>query len=421
MENTHPLTRRELLRRATAGAAAVAVPYVLTSDALGAEGKLPASERITLGVIGTGGRAGGFLGKEPILAICDVDAQRREKAKARVRTKGCTATGDFREILARPDIDAVVITAPDHWHCQISAMAARAGKDVYCEKPLTSHISEGRALAEVIDRYGTVFQTGSQQRSDGKFRLACELVRNGRIGELKTITVGIPGGVSVPPEPPEPIPEGFDYEMWLGPAPWAPYTKSRCFYNFRFQLDYAAGKLSDWGAHHLDIAQWGVGAERSGPVQFEGVGEFPTEGIYDAAVNFRFTATYANGVRMTCTNKFRNGILFEGTEGEVFVTRGRIETKPAHLRSTTIGPEEIHLYRSSGHWRNFLECIRSRKETVAPVEIAHRSVSICHLANVAMLLRRKVTWDPRKEEFPGDDVANRMRMIRRARREPWRI
>ncbi len=421
MDQRDGLTRRQLLRRAAAGTAAVATPYILTSGALGGEDQLPASERITLGVIGTGGRAGAFLGKEPILAICDVDAERRKKAKARVRTDGCAVCSDFREILAREDIDAVVITAPDHWHCQMSAMAAKAGKDVYCEKPLTSYISEGRALAEVVRRYGTVFQTGSQQRSDGKFRLACELVRNGRIGEVKTITVGIPGGKSVPDEPPEPIPEGFDYDMWLGPAPWAPYTKSRCFYNFRFQLDYAAGKLSDWGAHHLDIAQWGIGAERSGPVELEGVGEFPTEGIFDAAVNYRFTATYPDGVKLTCTNNFKNGILFEGTEGEVFVTRGRLETKPESLRSTVIGPGEVHLYHSSGHWSNFIECVRSREETVAPVEIAHRSVSICHLANVAMLLRRKVKWDPQREEFPGDDAANRMRMINRARREPWRI
>jgi predicted dehydrogenase len=303
----------------------------------------------------------------------------------------------------------------------MSAMAARAGKDVYCEKPLTCHISEGRALSDLIARQGAVFQTGSQQRSGGQFRLACELVRNGYIGEVKKVTVGIKPGKETTSKPPEEIPEGFDYDLWLGPAPWAPYYKERCFYNFRFQLDYAAGKLSDWGAHHLDIAQWGLGTDRSGPVEIEGVGVFPTEGIFDTALTFNFTCTYANGVKLHCSDKFPLGIRFDGSEGTVFVNRSGLRTTPSSLRTVRLKPNEVHLYHSSNHWGNFIDCIRTRKETAAPVEIAHRTVSICHLANVAMLLRRKVRWDPATETFPNDPDANNMPMVNRARREPWRI
>jgi predicted dehydrogenase len=421
MKKRNAMTRRELLRRAAAGAAAVAAPYVLTSHALGAPGTPPASDRVTLAVIGTGGRAGAFLSQSPILAVCDVDGARVQAAKQRVGgdDPGVKAYSDFREVLARGDIDAVVITAPDHWHCQMSAMAAKAGKDVYCEKPLSSYIAESRVLAGVLARSGTVFQTGSQQRSSGEFRLACELVRNGYIGELKKVTVGILSGKAIGPEAPEPVPAGFDYDLWLGPAPWAPYTKSRCHYNFRFQLDYAAGKLSDWGAHHLDIAQWGLGCDRSGPVEIEGQGAFPAEGIFDAATTFNFTCTYANGLKLYCSDKFPLGIRFDGREGSVFVTRGELVTQPASLRTVKLKPGEVHLYNSRNHWTNFIDCVRSRNETAAPVEVAHRTVSICHLANVAMLLGRRVRWDPAGEQFPGDDEANRMPMVNRARREPW--
>jgi predicted dehydrogenase len=419
------MTRRELLRRTAAGmAAGVAAPYVLTSSALGGAGKLPASERVMLGVIGTGGRASAFLGNQNILAVCDVDAETRDNALVQVLVKNPSAKSynDFREVLARPDIDAVVIVTPDHWHCQISAMAALAGKDVYCEKPLSAYVAEGRALADLIKRRSTIFQTGSQQRSDGLFRHACELVRNGRIGKLKSVSVGLLPGQPSPPLVPQVVPPGLDYDLWLGAAPWVPYMKDRCKYNFRFQLDYAAGKISDWGAHHLDIAQWAMGTDRSGPVEIEGTGEFPTGGLFDTAIHFDVTFTYANGLKLRARDEDRDfplGIRFDGEDGWVFVTRGKIETDPPGLRTARFRPDEVHLYRSENHWTNFLNCVRSRQEPIAPVEVSHRTVTMCHLANVAMLLKRKVKWDPAAETFPGDEEANRMPMIRRARRQPW--
>ncbi len=433
MTESRKLTRRAFFRKAALGsAAAVAAPYVLTGSALGAPGVEPASDRVTLAIIGTGGRGGNFYRYGPILAVCDVDRTRRQKAIERIG--GLTgATGikdynDFREVLARPDIDAVVITAPDHWHCQMSAMAAMAGKDVYCEKPLSAYIRESRNLSDLIAREGTVFQTGSQQRSDEKFRFACELVRNGYIGEVTKVTVGIkPGAKGPAPSKPDPIPDGFDYDMWLGPAPWAPYYQKRCAYNFRFNFDYAAGKISDWGAHHLDIAQWGLGMERSGPIEVKGKGTFPTEGIFNCATDFTFECKYParplypKGLTLHCSDKYRLGVLWEGTKGSVFVTRGGIETTPDSLRTVKLKANDIHLYNSKHHWQNFIDCVKSRRETVAPPEIAHRSVSICHIANVAMLLGRPVKWDPEAEQFPGDEQANRMSMVDRARREPWQL
>lgn len=426
-------TRRSFLRGAAIGAtAAAAAPYFLTSSALGAPGVPAASDRVTLAIIGTGGRGGNFYRYSPILAVCDVDKERRLGAAKRIEgitgMAGIRDYNDFREVLTRTDIDAVVIAAPDHWHCQMSALAAAAGKDVYCEKPVSAYVKEGRALCDAIRRHNAIFQTGSQQRSDELFRHACELVINGYIGQIKKITVGIKRGASGPtPTAPDPIPEGFDYDLWLGPAPWAPYYKERCKYNFRFNFDYAAGKISDWGAHHLDIAQWSIGMDRSGPSEIKGVGVFPTEGIFNCATNFTFECKYPaaplypDGLTLYCSDEYRLGIEWEGTEGRVFVTRGGIETTPGHLRTQVLRPGEKRLYESRNHWDNFIECVRTRQEPVAPPEVAHRTVSICHLANIAMLLGRPVKWDPKTETFGSDEQANRMPMLDRSRREPWRL
>jgi len=432
MANSGRLTRRGFIRKAAMTAtAAVAAPYMLTSRALGAPGVPPASERVTLGILGAGSRAGNFYGCSPILAVCDVDRGRRQATAKHIEashgTAGIKDYNDFRDVLARPDIDAVIIAAPDHWHCQMSAMAALAGKDVYCEKPLTAYIKEGRRLSDLIARQATVFQTGSQQRSDDLFRQACELVRNGYIGQVKKVIVGILPGKSMPaPGAPEAVPDGFDYDMWLGPAPRVPYYKERCVYNFRFNLDYAAGKISDWGAHHLDIAQWGLGFERSGPVEVQGRGTFPTEGIFNCATDFTFECKYParplfpDGVTLYCSDKYRLGIEWQGSEGSVFVTRDTpLETTPSSLRMLKLKPNDIHLYSSKDHWFNFIDCVKTRKETAAPAEIAHRTVTICHVANVAMLLGRPVKWDPQTETFPGDAQANSMPMLDRSRREPW--
>lgn len=382
--------------------------------------------RITMGFIGVGGMGihnlNNFMSKPQVqvVAICDVDAFHREEARqiANIDSKSCY--NDFREMLIRDDIDAVVICTPDHWHAPISIAAAKAGKDIYCEKPLTLTISEGRVLSETIKRYGRVLQTGSQQRSDSRFRFACELVRNGRIGKLLTIKVEIPPNnrESSPTWQEDPIPNGFDYEMWLGPAPWEPYTERRCHYNFRFILDYSGGQITNWGAHDLDIAQWGNGTDRTGPVEIAGHGEFLRDGLYNTATQVDITYSYANGVKLRCITG-SNNVRFEGTDGWVFVTRGKIDTHPESLLESKIGPEEIHLYKNHDHHQNFLDCVRSRHEPIASVEVGHRSATLCHLGNIAMKLGRKLKWDPETEHFINDPIANSM--IARSMRAPWHL
>ncbi|GAF79260.1 unnamed protein product, partial [marine sediment metagenome] len=332
------------------------------------------------------GNMKGFKGKSDseVVAVCDVDAGHREKAREIAGLDKKSSYNDFRELLARDDVDAVVVATADHWHVPISIAAVKAGKDVYCEKPLTLTIGGGRALADAVKQYGRVLQTGSQQRSDSEFRQACELVRNGRIGKLHTIKVGIPGNNrKCPPTWEEqPVPEGFDYDMWLGPAPWEPYMEQRCHYQFRFILDYSGGQMTNWGAHYLDIAQWGNGADDTGPVEIEGKGDFPETGLFTTAKKVDITYTYANGVKLLLKTGGGN-TRFEGSEGWVFVTRGKIDAEPKSLLEEKIGPDEIHLYKSRDHKQNFLDCIKSRKDPIASAEVGHRSSSVCHLGNIA--------------------------------------
>ena len=436
MRKTTIQTRRRFLQ--TAAVTAVTTPYVLPRLSLGevANERPAASNRITMALIGCGGMGNAnlyeFLRKAEVqvVAVCDPDRSRRERARLAVdefysaasrsaRYTGCDSYNDFRDVLARGDVDAVIQAAPDHWHAPIVVAAARAGKDIYGEKPLTAWLGQGCAMCEAVRRYGRVFQTGSQQRSDGRFRFACELVRNGRIGKVHTVLVGLPPGAATGNHPPIPPPEGLDYDLWLGPAPWAPYCEYRTHYNFRYILDYSGGKFCDWGAHHIDIAQWGLGMSDSGPVEIEGVGEYPSDGLWNTAVNYRFTATYANGVRLIVGNDFELGVKFEGDAGWVFVTRGRIDAEPKALLTSKIGPDEIHLHPSGDHRQNFLDCVRSRRETAAPIEHAHRTITIAHLANIAMCLGRRIRWDPARERIVNDSEAERMTV--RAMREPWRL
>jgi predicted dehydrogenase len=416
--------RRDLLKGSLAvGASTFAIPAIVPSWSIGAPAP---SNRITIGVIGTGGKGMGNLkafmnySDVKIVAVCDVDAAHLQKAREQAELTAGSCYNDFRELLARDDIDAVAVNTPDHWHVPISIAAIKAGKDVFCEKPLTLTIGGGRMLADASKRYGAVFQTGSQQRSDVEFRFGCELVRNGRIGKLQTIEVGIPGNNRDNPLDwqAQPVPDGFDYDMWLGPAQDAPYTPERCHYTFRFMLDYSGGQVTNWGAHYLDIAQWGIGADDSGPVEILGKGEFPTSGLFTTATHVDVTYTYANGVKLFLRTD-KGYVRFNGTKGSVFIQRGFIETTPKSLVTTVIGPDEIHLYRSADHKRNFLDCIKSRSETVVPAEIGHRSSSLCHLANIAMLTGRPLNWDPQKERFTNDDAANRM--LTRSMRPPWRL
>ncbi len=417
------VTRREFLKSSVVTAAAFAVPMIVPSSVFGANAP---SNRITIGSIGLGsqgmGNMKGFKGKtgSQVVAVCDVDAVRREKARQIAELDENSSYNDFRDLLARDDIDAVVVGTPDHWHVPVSIAAVKAGKDVHCEKPLTLTIGGGRALADAVKRYGRVLQTGSQQRSSSEFRNACELVRNGRIGKLHTIKVGIPGNNrKCPPTwEAEPVPEGFDYDMWLGPAPWEPYIEQRCHYQFRFILDYSGGQMTNWGAHYLDIAQWGNGADDTGPVEIEGKGDFPESGLFTTSKKADITYTYANGVKLLLKTGGGN-TRFEGSEGWVFVTRGKIDAEPKSLLKEKIGADEIKLYNSRDHKQNFLDCIRSRKAPIASAEIGHRSSTVCHLGNIAMLLDRKLKWDPKKERFINDSAANSM--ISRSMRAPWRL
>jgi predicted dehydrogenase len=453
-EKKNKLTRRDFLKFSTATAAAsIGFPYVVTSKVFGAGAP---SNRITIGCIGVGGmgtndmRALMANDDAQIVAVCDPvtgsreyghwytngwkgDYLGREPAKLIVEDhysrqrnvadyKGCAAYNDFRDLLSRDDIDAVTVVTPDQWHAVISIMAARRGKHIYCEKPLTLTISEGRAMADAVNRYGVIFQTGSHQRSDSRVRYFCELVRNGRIGEIKKISVGVgPNNRVGPPSDwkPMPIPEGFDYDMWLGPAPWAPYHVDRCLYKFRFVQDYSGGQTTNLGAHVLDIAQWGNGTDHWGPVEVEDVGgEFPKDGLFDTVTKVGFKVRYANGVELTCKTG-GDPVRFIGTDGWIVAGEGQFRTSKESLRTSDIGPNEIHLYESNDHHRNFLDCIKSGRETAAPIEIGHRSATLCHLGNIAMMLKRKLKWDPEKEIFIGDDEANRM--LSKPLRQPWHL
>ena len=416
------VSRREFLKGSAAVAgAAFAWPTIVPSSVFGAAAP---SNRLTMGCIGLGGQGSGnmkgFNAKKDcaVVAVCDVDADHREKAREVVGLDAKSSYNDFRDVIARDDIDAVSIAAPDHWHVPISIAAVRAGKDVFCEKPLTLTIAEGRVLVDEAKRYGRVFQTGSQQRSGSEFRKACELVVNGRIGKLHTMTVQIPGNnrKCEPTWTPEPVPAGFDYDMWLGPAPWEPYHKQRCHYEFRFLLDYSGGQMTNWGAHYLDIAQWGNQADNTGPVEIKGKGEFPATGLFTTATKADIEYTYANGVKLVLTTG-GGSTRFEGSEGWVFVTRGKLDAEPKSLVASTIAPDEIHLYSNNDHKQDFLDCIKTRKDPICNAEVGHRSSTVCHLGNIAMLLDRPLKWDPQKEQFIGDDEANRMRQ--RPARAPW--
>jgi len=441
---TASLSRRDFLKGGAVAATTtvLGIPYVVTSSVLAAN--VP-SNTITIGCIGVG-RMGLIDMREmmrfdeaQIVAVCDVDAKRVKYAKQIVekhysaksrsgKYKGCAAYTDFRDLIARKDIDAVSIVTPDHWHAMPAIAAAKSGKDIYLEKPLTLTIKEGRLLSDTVRRYGRILQVGSQQRSDSMFRFACELVRNGRIGKLHTVKVGLPGDPATTPQPSMPVPENLDYEMWLGPAPWAPYTEKRVHLQSDYSrpgwlriLDYGSGMITGWGAHHNDIVQWGMGTEHTGPVELEGWAEFPKDGLWDVHGPFRIEYTYANGVKVVCADNKKNkqGVVFEGSKGWVYIKRGHIDTHPKSLLTSVIGPDEIHLYKSENHKRNFFECIKSRAETVSPVEIGHRSNTICLLGAIAMKLGRKLKWNPKQESFGNDDEANRM--LAKPRRSPWRL
>ena len=421
-------TRRRFLKGATTGLGAGAIaPYVLTSGALGAAGGRPASERITVGFIGIGNMGGGHLGgcvgdgQLQILAISDVKASRARwgkgvvegryaKDRSRGSYKGCELYNDFRDLLARDDIDAILTATPDQWHATVAILAAQAGKDIYSEKPLSLTIREARMMVDAVRRYERVFQTGSQQRSAGNFRFACELVRNGYIGELKQVNVGVGGPSSDRYFKPEPVPPGVDWDRWLGPSPWHPYNSTRISGNYgggwRLVRDTSGGMMTDWGAHHFDIAQWGMGMDNSGPVEVH-----PP----DRAKRSPLTYRYAGGVVMF--HGGANGILFTGTKGKVEVNRGRLRTWPDSLMKVKLAPNDTRLYHSPGHRQDWINCIRTRRRPICDVEVGCRSVTVCHLGNIAWWLGQPFRWDPKTEQILDNPQA--ARWLDRPKREPY--
>ena len=438
MSKKSKVSRRQFLSRTSgAVAGAIAAPYFVPSHLFAGSGRIAPSDRITVGCIGLGGMGTGnlhgFLENDnaQVLAVCDVDRAHNERAAKLINKKygneDCALYSDFRELLARKDIDAIMMAVPDQWHGVIAVAAARAGKDIYGEKPLAYTISEGRAVVDAVNRYGRVWQTGSWQRSQQHFRFACELVRNGRIGEVKTVRVGLPYGNSIQDRgtQPAPVPEGFDYDMWLGPAPWRPYNPSRCHWNFRWISDYSGGQLTDWAGHHCDIANWGMNSEYTAPVEIEGRAVYPPakDGLFDTPESYYFECKFAEGFTMIVADRRQQpkgmGAHFIGSDGWVHVSRGGIDAEPKSLLTSVIGPNEIHLYESNDHIGNFLDCVRTRAKTITPVEVAHHAIMIGHLGGISMKLGRKVHWNPSTERFVGDPVADRL--LSRPMRGPWHL
>jgi predicted dehydrogenase len=434
------ITRRTLLKSGAALAAASALPgwFVEETAAQAAveEPKSP-NDRPGILLVGCGGMGTGDAANASkygdIVAVCDVDANhlgdRAEKFKAGAKF------ADFREAIAHKGVDVVINGTPDHWHTLVNIHALRAGKAVYSEKPLTLTIDEGKKLVAVAREKKGILQTGSQQRSDPRFRLACELVRNGRIGKLQHIVTQLPSGPAAGPFATKSVPAGLDWDFWQGQTPAVEYVPERCHVMFRFWYEYSGGTITDWGAHHNDIAQWANGTERSGPVSVEGkILVDPVPGGYTTVPRYQVDYTYANGVTLTCraidTETFtgaaarelketdeRNGVRFEGSDGWIFVNRQKIEASRPEILSEELPPSAERLYVSNNHMGNFFECARSRKAPICEPEIGHRSVSVCHLGAIALRLGRKLSWDPSKEDFLNDLEASRY--VAREMRKPW--
>jgi predicted dehydrogenase len=425
------LTRRQFLKGTAA--AALGMPAIVPRAIFGADGKAPPSERITIGFIGCGKMANDYhlstllkFGDVQALAVCEVDKTRREHAQQRVAKayaqatnyKGCAAYADFRELIARPDIDAVCIATPEHWHAIPIIEACRAGKDVYCEKPLVLTLAEAHRCIDAVRQHRRVLQTGSQQRSNvfGKFREAAEIIRSGRLGKIQTVTVGV-GGPSTPCDlPAEEMEPGLDWDLWLGPAPRRPYHSAlspRGVHNhfpaWRSYREYAGGAHSDMGAHHYDIAQWCLGMDDSGPVEI-----VPPE---DSKATSGVKYIYANGVVMTHGGP--SGCVFTGSEGQLHIDRGVLTSQPQSIVQEPLGAKDVHLDQSPGHHRDWINCIRSRQRPLADVEIGARSVAIVILGNLAYWHHRKLRWDPQGWQFAGDVEANTW--LDRERRDPWKL
>lgn len=415
-------TRRKFLGQA---GALLAAPYFVPRHVLGGEKGPAPSDQIRIGQLGFGKQGKNNLNAlaKQTVAVCDVDSTRLAGMVAHLREKTgqeVDAYPDYRRMLDDPNIDAIVLTVPDHWHAKITIDACEAGKDVYCEKPLTLTVAEGRAMVEAARKNGRIVQTGSQQRSDQRFRKACELARSGRLGKIHTVRAGLSGvnfdGPAVPDSDP---PSELDYDFWLGPAPWRPYNVNRVHYNFRFFWDYSGGQLTNWGAHNLDIAQWGLGMDHSGPTRIEGRAKYDSTGLYEVPKWCEVIYRYPGDVRIICGMDQKGGTTFEGERGTIRVNRKEIVAEPAELLKEPLSDSDVRLSVSDDHHGNWLDCIRTRELPICDVEIGHRSATVCHLGNIAIRAGRAIEWDAERETIVGDDEARAM--LSRPYRNGWQI
>lgn len=429
-------TRRDFLKKsASIITGAFMAPYIIPASSLGRGGNIPPGDRLVMGLIGTGSQGmanmWGFMqlnNHVRFVALCDVDTSRLTAAKNLVdktnQSNDCRIYKDFREFMDRETLDAVILALPDHWHGIIYTEAARKKWDIYGEKPICRTINDGKVIVKAVKENGIIWQTGSWQRSQENFHRGAELVINGRIGKVKYIEVGLPDGVRGIGTPPvQEVPEGLDWDMWLGPALKVPY-RGVCQWNWRWILDYSGGQLTDWAGHHVDIANWGTGLEHTGPVEIEGTGVYPVDGIYDAPVEYDITCKYANGIVMRVANASRlprgMGTAWYGDRGWIHVDRGnRLYASDPKILEEKIGENEIHLYRSTDHFRNFVECVRSRKETITPVEPAFRAITVALLGEIAMTTGQIIRWDPEKEEIVDNPLATRL--MGKPYRKPWKL
>jgi predicted dehydrogenase len=451
------MKRRKFINNLALGAVGtLGFPTIVPAHVLG--GKDAPSNKINIGQIGCGriARTHDLPGtwkheKARIMAVCDLDRHRTEETKQLVEEFYTKKTGqanyidvkmydDYREMLLNKDIDAVMISTPDFWHAQPAMEAALAGKDIYLQKPTSLTLHEGRQLANVIKKTGRILQVGTQQRSTSQFRIAAELVRNGRIGKLHTVKIGLPGDPSGPPAPAMPVPKGFNFDMWLGSTPEMAYTEIAVHPQKGYDRpgwlrmeQFGAGMITGWGQHHFDSAAWGMDTEYTGPISVEAVAEFPKSGLWNVHGDFMSKAEYANGITMYTSGGYQNGIRYEGTEGWIFVSRGdyavtssdptskvrakALDASDPKLLQSVIGENELHLYNSPDQHGNWLECIETRKEPISPIEIGHRACTVCLITHVAMKIPRKLQWDPKKEQFVNDAEANTW--LRRAQRAPY--
>jgi len=444
-------SRRNFLKNtAIATSGMIAVPTIIPSCVRGGNGKVAPSDKVRVALIGCGNQGSNDIirfandDRVQVVAICDVNRLSNgywsggqgglDFVEAKLKhfyseNKGKTLKGlrlkeDFREVIDMADVDAIEIAVPDHWHSIPSLMAAKAGKAIYCQKPLALTIPEGRAMSDSVKKYNVVFQTGSQQRSDENFRYVCELVRNGKLGKVHTVSCGLPSGVpdygqNMDLTDPVPPPDGFDYDFWLGPAPEAPYCPARTGVNFRWNLDYSGGQITDWGGHHPDIAQWGMGTEHTGPVKIKSSNtEWADHPVWNTATQFHIEAEFQEGFKMILSsNAGHGGVRFEGEDGRwAMVDRGSMELSE-NLADVKLGNGDIRLYKSENHFRNFIDCVISKEEAIAPAETAHRSITIAHLGNISMMLKQELEWDPKTERIVNNTLANAL--LDRPMRAPW--